>query len=273
MSLFRAAILGDAADTLGPALASALLAADRRVRVVRPWHAREQAWPERAERVVADDAPGALMEALRGCNELYLFPPILAAGALASRLDLAVAWTTRALDEARQAGVDRALWCGSAITVAPTPGQPLSDWRGAYLPGSGGGDLAEVCFAAEREAYRFAADAMHLSFLLAPLTLRFDDQPKLPRRLRDDAPLNVISQSALVRTLVNARAEARPGHRYLLGGVNTTVGALRAALTAPTRSLTPLELALIQRGQHLDSARAIAELGHQPLPSLSALIT
>lgn len=252
----------------GRRLSHALRAAGWQVRIGRPWYA-PPVDPGFEEAIVDEQDHGAMLDAMRGCNAIagIIFnfdePPTL------STLEQQVRRVRLVLETIRQCEVERFVILSSASTVTRPPGEMLASERGAYLPGSRDDLATEARYAIELECFRYAADALYVTILNPSFILSDAGVRRIPAHLPDDAPVNVIHEREVHRMVDAAIAHGRPGVRYLLGGPNTTIGALRHALAR--RNLLAAgdpparDLALLTHGEHLDTSRARAELGlHVP---------
>ena len=174
-------------------------------------------------------------------------------------------------DGARQGGADRIILLNSAGLMPREQGALLSRVDGVYLPR----DMAQLLdhlLVLELELYRYAADAMHTNALHTGMVIRRGHVPKLPKDIQ--ARVNVIGAEELIRMLAVVTREGRAGLRYLVGGVNTDAEQWRAATTSRshTTPLTTAQNLALAQDQHLDVSLAVKHLGHQPQPSLNALL-
>ena len=194
-------------------------------------------------------------------------------------------WMRNVLEIARDEDVERVLVTSTAATIAsPTDDEDrLADERDVYLPGSAGDHFVEAAYAVEQECFRQAADGQSV-LVLNPTTI-LGPGARLPERealdVDDDAPVNWVDvdvaaeahRAALEMKLEPSLKPGRRGHRYIVGGENTTIGDLYARAesrygvdTIPTTCGSGdgepyRDRHLLESGQWVDTSRAETDLG------------
>lgn len=265
----RVLVLGGTSPR-GRRLAYALREQGWRVRIARPWYAALIDPGEGFEEAIVDEADDeAMLDAMRGCNAVVGIALNFDEPATLSILEQQVRRVRLVLDTIRRCEVERLVIISASSTIERPPGEMLASERGAYLPGSREDMATEARYALELECFRYAADALHVTILNPSLIVSDDGVRRIPAHLPDSAPVNAVHEREVHRMVNAAIDRGRPGARYLIGGPNTTVGALRHALAQ--RNLLavgdplPNDSALLLHGAHLDTSRARAELGlHVP---------
>lgn len=249
----------------------------------------------------------SLVRAMQGVEAVFHVAGYYPAHSLAPRqaLRVAVSGMRAVLGAAAEAGVARVVYTSSLSTIGRPPADRLlADERDFYLPGSVADPYFEAKWAMESEAYRAVATG-HDVVVLCP-TIVFgpgDVKPTsgiallaLARGLLPvyvEGNVNVVDVRDVAQAHVAALERGRRGERYLLGGHNTTVGALmqigaRVTDVAPPRGRVPVRVAqavsklaevstfalpqrpllpiseaveMIRNGQHYDTSKAQQALG------------
>jgi dihydroflavonol-4-reductase len=310
----RVLVLG-ATGFIGGQIARALIERGYAVRALRRAGSTTRAIDDLPIEYAAGDLRerAALLAAMRGVDAVFHAAAYYPPNSLGPRrsLQTAVAGMRSVLTCARETGVGRVVYTSSLSTIGPAgAGRPLADERDAYLPGSVADPYFEAKWAMECEAYRAFAGGQHV-VLLCP-TVVFgpgDVKPTrgtallaLARGLMPayvDGDINVVDVRDVAQAHVDALERGRAGERYILGGQNTTVGALlrlaarlagvppprvrlpaglasaagkageAALLALPGRPFLPFHEAIemIRHGQHYDCTKAQQQLnlGARPL--------
>lgn len=236
------------------------------VRAMRRWDSPASGLDfEHVDTVVGDifDAP-SLTEAVAGVNAVIFCVAPEPNDDLAWILRRSVEGIRRVLEECRDQGVDRLVVTSCASTVGyDVPGSRL-DETSHYLPGSSADPFVEAKYAVEQECFRYIADGFPVVILNPSLVVGpgvdLNEYARLD--VDDSEPMNVIDVREVARIHAEALVKGRPGHRYLLGGRNTTAGEVFEGWPGRGRNeFRPREAYLVECGQWLDCTKARRELG------------
>ena len=236
------------------------------VRAMRRWDSTVEGLDfDDVETVVADIFdPTPLAEAVAGVNVVvYCVAPEegLDDGRILRR---SVEGIRRMLQACREHGIDRLVLTSSASTMGRgRPEERLTE-QCFYLPGSSRDPFAEAKYAVEQECFRYVADGFPV-VILNP-TLVVGPGVDLTRYARLDVgsrqPMNVVDVREVARMHAEAVVRGRPGARYLIGGENTTAGAVFEGWPGRGKNEgRPREAYLVECGQWVDCTLAREELG------------
>jgi nucleoside-diphosphate-sugar epimerase len=282
----RALVIGGT-GFIGRHIVRALTARDLEVVVMRRWNSDASMFDATGVDSLVADVTGEepLMQRLAGFN--YVFYAVAPDLELDDRayLQRSVAGIRRLLDAAREAEVDRLAITSCASTVAARSDAEPSTRDDVYLPGSSEDVRVEALYAVEQECFREAADNLDLTILNPGICIgdgaRFPSRAAL-EQLDESKRVNIVDVEAVAQAHLVSMAELHYGRRFVLGGRNTTIGSLRAALEddrAGRGHLHGRELelvddlgalrhrALFERGCWLDSANARDRLSFRGGPT------
>lgn len=234
-------------------------------------------WPVRAMRRWDSDASGLdfpdvdfivgdvfesamLKEAIAGANAVVYCAAPDPSRPASQIIGRSVEAIRRVLDTCRDFDVDRLVVTSSASTMGcVAPGQRISE-DDYYLPGSSEDPFAEAKYAVEQECWRHIADGFPVVILNPTLFVGpgVDLKPYARLRVSDDQPLNTVDIREVARIHAEAIYDIEPGRRYLLGGENTTAGALFDGWSSRGKNeYRPRDAYLVDHGQWVASRRAL----------------
>ena len=241
---------------------------------------------------------GGLERALDGCESVFHVAALYSFDAPAEELErINVDGTRRMLEACARKGVRRVVVTSSSGTCGPVPGRPATEEDGPpawelEVP------YKRTKLEAERLALAAGAVAVNPTTPVGDGDLRPTPTGRMIAgvatgryRAYLDIGLNVVDVRDVARGHVLALERGRPGERYLLGGVDLSLGELFAAVAdlagrprprlrvpyaaawAAARAgfLNRNELLLARLPAYFSSAKAKRELGYSPGPVEPAL--
>jgi dihydroflavonol-4-reductase len=236
--------------------------------------------------------PASLVAAMRGC------PLVFHAAGYDPHPELEIGYALRhgvitmrnVLTAAAMAGVKRVVYTSSFTTVGPSPDpMRMAGEQDFYVPGSVPFPYFEVKWAMEMEAVRATVYGLPViivvpGFVLGPGDVRPTSgrlllliaQGRLHGYLEGE--VNVVDVRDVASGELAAARRGTPGHRYILGGHNTTLRELHNVVAQalgrkPPTSAQSLTLSgkedipgshrlrAVRHWQYLDPTRSRAELG------------
>ncbi len=261
----RCLVIG-ASGAIGGNVVRALVAAGHEVRALLRHDSSPRAIDGVAcEQVIGDVRdPASLMAAVNGRDWVFHCAGYYPTVSLDPRkvLRVGVAGMRNVLDACAAAGVTRVVYTSSLSTIAPPPDGAgrIADERDLYLPGTVNDPYYEVKWAMECEATRAAAAGQDVVVVNPSICIGpWDPKPtggrlvlgvargKLPAYV--EGTVNVVHLADVGLGHVRAAERGRSGRRYILGGEDTTVGAIlrlaaELAGVPPPRRAIPGDVAL-----------------------------
>lgn len=254
-----------------------------------------------------------MRHALAGCRYLvHCAAPYPHSGLRFRRAGMLAAWVPRlqaTLRLAKAAGIERVVFTSSLSTIGLAPPGQQADESLPYDPHrQGGGNYYPVKQALEQAVLQGAAEYPP-TVIVNPTGLVGEGSrnPELSGAcvffggltpFMVNARLNFVDTRDCARGHVLALQKGTPGHRYILGGVNTTLkefatlvtamagisrpmilprplaklggywGELRGLVTGTTGAMSLTGYYHLAYGQHYSSAKAERELGYTPTTDL-----
>ncbi len=236
------------------------------VRALRRWDETAEGLDFPGVDVVVGDVfeSSSLAEAVAGVNGVFYCAAEEPGAPAREILRRTVEGFRRVLKACRDHDVERLVVTSSASTVARgAPGRRATE-EDYYLPGQSDDPFVEAKYAVELEAYRAAADGFDVVILNPTLMVGpgVDLSPYSRLGLRGDEPLNVVDVRQVARAHAEAFLRGKRGHRYLLGGENTTAAEVFEGWSSRGKNAhRPREAYLVECGQWYDLTKAREELG------------
>ena len=211
--------------------------------------------------------PGALIEAVRGCDTVYhlgaIFDYWLPVAAEMFRVN--VEGTVYLLRAARAAGVKRVVHCSSVAALGTLPGEESATEETMFNNWDNADDYVLSKYIAQQEALRFDRDGMEVVVGMPCFPMGRNDITPTPtghmfqQYIEGKNPtafvggINLVNVRDVANGLALCGTRGRPGQSYVLGGHNVSYQHLgesvceAAGTKPPSRTLDPNKLLWIGR--------------------------